>query len=134
MTRAILLAVAVVALLLNPSGSSSAAPADPLVAVQRVLDAQVTAVQQGDRAAYLGTIDPEAPAAFRDAQVRRFDGLRSVPLAIPDLLREVYGLTRDAALVNSQSFYGERYPYGVLAPALATAHFAVTGLGSRPGI
>jgi hypothetical protein len=53
---------------------------------------------------------------------------------VPDLLREVYGLTKEVALVNSQNFYGERYPYGVLAPALASAHFTITGVGSKPGI
>jgi hypothetical protein len=36
--------------------------------------------------------------------------------------------------VNSQNFYGDRYPYGVLAPALAAARFTITGLGSKPGI
>jgi hypothetical protein len=46
----------------------------------------------------------------------------------------VYGLTRDVKLVNSQNFYGERYPYGVLAPAVASAKFAITGAGSKPGI
>ncbi|CAN5131412.1 hypothetical protein BH18ACT12_BH18ACT12_18560 [soil metagenome] len=53
---------------------------------------------------------------------------------VPELLHEVYGLTRRVQLVNSQNFYGERYPYGVLAPAVASAKFAVTGVGSKPGI
>jgi PmbA protein len=93
---------------------------------------------------YLGVVHPRqgiVTGMTRDGTFRIRNGKVAEPLvnlrftvAIPDLLREVYGLTRDAALVNSQSFYGERYPYGVLAPALATAHFAVTGLGSRPGI
>jgi hypothetical protein len=37
-------------------------------------------------------------------------------------------------LVNASNFYGERYPRGTLAPALATAKFNVTGIGSTPGI
>ena len=36
--------------------------------------------------------------------------------------------------VNTNDFYGARYPFGVLAPALATASFNVTGTGSGPGI
>ena len=55
-------------------------------------------------------------------------------VAVPDFLDEVLGLTRDVSLVNSQNFYGERYPYGVQAPAIASARFAVTGVGSKPGI
>jgi hypothetical protein len=53
---------------------------------------------------------------------------------VPDLLRDVLGLTNKVALVNAQNFYGERYPYGVMAPALASECFTVTGVGSKPGI
>jgi predicted Zn-dependent protease len=77
----------------------------------------------------------------RDGTFRIRNGKIAEPLvnlrftvAIPDVLREVYGLTREAALVNSQSFYGERYPCGVMVPAIASAHFSITGLGSKPGI
>jgi PmbA protein len=93
---------------------------------------------------YLGVVDPRqgvVTGMTRDGTFRIRDGKIAEPLvnlrftvAIPDLLREVYGLTREARLVNSQSFYGDRYPWGVLVPAIASAHFAVTGLGSRPGI
>ena len=55
-------------------------------------------------------------------------------VAVPDLLRDVLGLTKKVALVNSQNFYGERYPYGVMAPSIATKRFTVTGVGSKPGI
>ena len=55
-------------------------------------------------------------------------------VAVPELLGEVHGLTRDATLVNGTNFYGERYPYGALVPALATASFNVSGVGSGPGI
>jgi predicted Zn-dependent protease len=77
----------------------------------------------------------------RDGTFRIRDGKIGEPLVnlrftvdVPDLLSEVYGLTRAAVLVNSQNFYGDRYPYGVLAPAIAAARFPVTGLGSTPGI
>ena len=37
-------------------------------------------------------------------------------------------------LVNQSDFYGERYPFGFLSPAIATARFNITGVGSTPGI
>jgi PmbA protein len=93
---------------------------------------------------YLGVIDPRegiVTGMTRDGTFRIRDGKIAEPLvnlrftvSVPDLLREVYGLTRTAALVNSQNFYGERYPYGVLTPALAAARFTITGVGSKPGI
>jgi PmbA protein len=93
---------------------------------------------------YLGVIDPRegiVTGMTRDGTFRIRDGKIGEPLvnlrftvSVPDLLREVYGLTRKASLVNSQNFYGDRYPYGVLAPALAAARFTITGVGSRPGI
>ena len=46
-----------------------------------MLDARVDAVRRGDRDAFLATVDPAAPAAFRLAQAASFDGLRSLPLA-----------------------------------------------------
>jgi PmbA protein len=93
---------------------------------------------------YLGVIDPRAgivTGMTRDGTFRIRDGKIAEPLvnlrftvSVPDMLREVHGLTRTASLVNSQNFYGDRYPYGVLAPAIATARFAITGVGSTPGI
>jgi PmbA protein len=93
---------------------------------------------------YLGVIDPRegiVTGMTRDGTFRIRDGKIAEPLinlrftvAVPDLLREVYGLTRTASLVNSQNFYGDRYPYGVRAPAIAAARFAITGVGSSPGI
>jgi PmbA protein len=93
---------------------------------------------------YLGVIDPRegiVTGMTRDGTFRIRDGKIAEPLvnlrftvSVPDLLREVYGLTRKASLVNSQNFYGERYPYGVLAPAIAAARFTITGVGSKPGI
>jgi PmbA protein len=93
---------------------------------------------------YLGVIDPRrgvVTGMTRDGTFRIRDGKIAEPLvnlrftvSVPDLLAEVYGLTREAWLVNSQNFYGERYPYGVLTPAVAAAKFAITGVGSKPGI
>ena len=36
--------------------------------------------------------------------------------------------------MNSSDFYGERYPIGTLVPAIATARFNITGVGSEPGL
>jgi len=55
-------------------------------------------------------------------------------VTVPELLADVPGLTREVALVNGSDFYGERYPFGALVPALATASFNVTGSGSKPGL
>jgi hypothetical protein len=50
------------------------------------------------------------------------------------MLADVPALSRRVTLVNQSDFYGERYPYGALVPAIATAHFNITGSGSTPGI
>jgi hypothetical protein len=61
--------------------SSVEAQQDPLAAVNMLLERRTAAVRNGDSAAFLATVDPRAPAAFREAQARSFDGLRTVPLA-----------------------------------------------------
>jgi PmbA protein len=93
---------------------------------------------------YLGVVHPREgiiTGMTRDGTFRIRDGKIAEPLvnlrftvAVPDLFRDVLGLTNKVALVNSQNFYGERYPYGVMAPAVASESFTVTGLGSKPGI
>ncbi len=93
---------------------------------------------------YLGVVHPRegvVTGMTRDGTFRIRNGKIAEPLvnlrftvAVPELLGEVFALTRTVALVNSQNFYGERYPYGVLAPALAAARFTITGVGSKPGI
>jgi predicted Zn-dependent protease len=93
---------------------------------------------------YLGVVHPREgviTGMTRDGTFRIRDGRIAEPLvnlrftvAVPEFLREIHGLTNHAALVNSQNFYGERYPYGVLAPAIAGERFTVTGIGSKPGI
>jgi PmbA protein len=93
---------------------------------------------------YLGVVHPREgviTGMTRDGTFRIRDGKIAEPLvnlrftvAVPDLLADVFGLSKSVSLVNSQNFYGERYPYGVLAPALAAARFTITGVGSKPGI
>lgn len=79
--------VALVAALAAPAPVGAQAPprpeteADLLRAVQRVLDARAAALREGDREAWLATVDPAAPASFRAAQSRQYDGLRQLPLA-----------------------------------------------------
>ena len=96
------------------------------------------------RVHYLGVVDPRegvVTGMTRDGTFRIRNGKIAEPLvnlrftiAVPDFLSDVYALTNKAALVNSQSFYGERYPYGVMAPSIAAERFPVTGVGSKPGI
>jgi len=37
-------------------------------------------------------------------------------------------------LLNQSAYYDERYPTGMLSPAVATGRFDVTGVGSGPGV
>lgn len=93
---------------------------------------------------YLGIVDPREgviTGMTRDGTFRIRGGKIAEPLvnlrftvAVPQLLAEVQGLTRERKLVNVSDFYGERYPVGVLAPGVATARFNITGVGSEPGI
>ena len=93
---------------------------------------------------YLGIVDPRAgilTGMTRDGTFRVRGGRVAEPLvnlrftvAVPDLLSELLGLTRTRVLLNQSDFYDERYPYGTLVPALATARFDVTGTGAGPGL
>ena len=93
---------------------------------------------------YLGIVNPREgviTGMTRDGTFRIRGGRIAEPLvnlrftvAVPELLSEVLGLTRERRLVNQSQFYDERYPQGVLCPALATARFNVTGSGSGPGL
>jgi predicted Zn-dependent protease len=111
------------------------------------VDDLVAAVDDGiyvTRLHYLGIVHPREgvlTGMTRDGTFRIRDGKVAEPLvnlrftvAFADVLADVPALTRDAALVNQSDFYGERYPFGVLAPAIATARFNITGNGSAPGI
>ena len=93
---------------------------------------------------YLSVVDPHegvVTGMTRDGTFRIRDGRPAEPLvnlrfttSIPELLRDVPGLGRELKLVNQQAFYDDRYPFGVLCPALATGAFAVTGVGGGPGL
>jgi predicted Zn-dependent protease len=93
---------------------------------------------------YLSIVNPREgviTGMTRDGTFRIRGGRIADPLvnlrftvAMPELLAELPGLTREPVLVNEASYYDERYPNGVLVPAAATARFDVTGTGSTPGI
>ncbi|MDQ2985074.1 MAG: metallopeptidase TldD-related protein [Actinomycetota bacterium] len=110
-------------------------------------DELVEAVGDGiyvTRLHYLGIVQPREgilTGMTRDGTFRIRDGRIAEPLvnlrftvAVPDVLADVPALTRETTLVNQNAFYDERFPYGTLVPALATARFDITGTGSPPGI
>jgi predicted Zn-dependent protease len=96
------------------------------------------------RTHYLSVVQPRdgvVTGTTRDGTFRIRGGRIEEPLvnlrftvSVPDLLADVPGLSREVRLVNGSDFYGERYPYGVRVPALATASFNVTGIGGPPGL
>jgi PmbA protein len=93
---------------------------------------------------YLSVVDPREgviTGMTRDGTFRIRNGRLAEPLvnlrftlSVADLLGEVPGLTREPIVANVNDFYGARYPFGILTPALATASFNVTGTGSGPGV
>ena len=77
----------------------------------------------------------------RDGTFRIRDGKIAEPLvnlrftvSVPQMLEDVPGLSRETTLVNTSDFYGDRYPTAALVPAIATARFNITGVGSEPGL
>ena len=93
---------------------------------------------------YLSVVSPREgiiTGTTRDGTFRIRDGRLAEPLvnlrftvSVPELLREVVGITRERLLTSQADFYDDRFAFGALVPALATARFAVTGVGSRPGL
>lgn len=93
---------------------------------------------------YLSVVDPREgviTGMTRDGTFRIRGGLVAEPLvnlrftvSVPELLADVPGVGREPKLVNRSDLYGERYPFGVLCPALATGSFTITGTGSGPGL
>jgi PmbA protein len=93
---------------------------------------------------YLNIVHPREgviTGMTRDGTFRIRNGKVAEPLvnlrftvSVPQVLEDVPALTRKTQLVNASDFYGERYPYGALVPAIATARFNITGSGSRPGL
>ena len=82
---------------------------------------------------YLGIVHPREgviTGMTRDGTFRIRDGKIAEPLvnlrftvAVPDVLADVPGISRDVMLVNQSDFYGERYPIGV--PLARDRHGAV---------
>ena len=93
---------------------------------------------------YLGIVDPREgviTGMTRDGTFRIRNGKIAEPLvnlrftvSVPQMLGDVPGLSRETTLVNTSDFYGDRYPTGTLVPAVATARFNITGVGSEPGL
>ena len=93
---------------------------------------------------YLSVVSPRegvVTGMTRDGTFRIRDGRRAEPLvnlrftvAVPEMLADVPGLTRERKLVNRTQWYDERYAFGFLVPGLATAKFTITGNGSGPGL
>ena len=93
---------------------------------------------------YLSIVNPReaiVTGMTRDGTFRVRDGKLAEPLvnlrftvSVPEFLAEVPGLSRETTLVNRSAFYGDRYVYGALVPAIASAKFNVSGVGSRPGL
>jgi predicted Zn-dependent protease len=93
---------------------------------------------------YLSVVNPRdavVTGMTRDGTFRIRDGKVGEPLvnlrftvALPDVLADVPGLTRETRLVNQSDFYDERWPFGHRVPAIATASFNVTGVGGGPGL
>ena len=93
---------------------------------------------------YLGIVDPREgiiTGMTRDGTFRIEGGKVARPLvnlrfttSFPELAAKLLGLGREITLVNRSDFYGERYPYGTLVPAVATEAFTIVGTGSGPGL
>ena len=93
---------------------------------------------------YLSIVDPRegiVTGMTRDGTFRIRGGKIADPLvnlrftvAVPEVLAELPGLTREPVLLNHNSYYDDRYATGLLSPAVATARFDVTGVGSGPGV
>ncbi|WP_370591140.1 peptidase MA family metallohydrolase [Saccharopolyspora montiporae] len=67
----------------GPAGNA-AAPESREAAVRAVLDQRAQAVRQRDEAAFLASVDPAAPAEFREGQRRLYRNLAMVPFAAWD--------------------------------------------------
>jgi hypothetical protein len=85
-----LLAVVAAAAALVPAAGAQTngePPAGPTreQAVGQVLAQRVDALERGDRAAFMDTVDPSATPEFKVGQARLYDGLRSLPLASYEL-------------------------------------------------
>jgi predicted Zn-dependent protease len=111
------------------------------------LDELVERVEDGiyvTRLHYLSVVDPREgiiTGMTRDGTFRIEDGQVGEPLvnlrfttSLPELIRNLLGLTSRLTLVSSSDFYGERYPTASLVPDIATESFTIVGTGSAPGL
>jgi predicted Zn-dependent protease len=93
---------------------------------------------------YLGIVDPREgliTGMTRDGTFAIENGEVTTPLvnlrfttSFPALLEDLLGLSQEVRLVNRSDFYDERFPFGTLAPAVATEAFTIVGTGSGPGL
>ncbi|HKB20912.1 MAG TPA: metallopeptidase TldD-related protein, partial [Gaiellaceae bacterium] len=93
---------------------------------------------------YLSVVEPRGgvlTGMTRDGTFRIREGKIAEPLvnlrftvAMSDVFGDVPGLSRDRRLVNLSDLYDERYAHAALVPAIATAHFHISGTGSGPGL
>jgi PmbA protein len=93
---------------------------------------------------YLNIVDPREgliTGMTRDGTFRIEGGKVTRPLvnlrfttSFPALVASVLGFGDEVRLVNQSDFYGERYAFGALVPAIATEAFTVVGSGSGPGL
>ena len=92
-------------------------------AARRVLAQRADAVERGDRAAFMDTVDPQATEEFRTRQGHLYDGLRTLPLASYDLV-----LRTDEAPDLSAGL-AARHPdaEAVFLPPVE-AHYRLTGI------
>jgi PmbA protein len=111
------------------------------------LDSLIERVGDGvyvTRLHYVNIVDPRE-AVFtgmtRDGTFLIEGGRVTKPLAnlrfttsFPALAAGVFGLSAEVKLANQSDFYGERYPYATLVPAIATDSFTIVGTGSGPGL
>jgi hypothetical protein len=79
--RRLAIVAALAAGVLTLPGAPVARATDRDAALRELLAQRERAVHDGDRAAFLATVDDAATPAFRTRQERIFDGLRSLPLA-----------------------------------------------------
>jgi hypothetical protein len=80
-TRLGAVAAAAITAALTAAPPAHAGTTDKRKQAQGVLDKRAKTVLIGDKDGFLGTVDPQAPQKFKDAQSRLYDGLRSLPLA-----------------------------------------------------
>lgn len=128
--RAVVTLVAAALLALGAADPGAGAQAgDPLDAVNALLDQREAALAAGDLSAWMATVDPEAPGAFRDRQRTAFAGWGVVPV-------ERFALdartddTGDLALGMQAELVGRYRADAVFLPE-TRRHFRLAGYDDR---